>query len=238
MQVRSSEEPSGVSIVGDEELEQKLLRVLGMHVGEIMARSVMIHCTKMSNVVLSKMRSGDAERLLLQLDKGLRLYVDSVDGRKTCVEQIASLLKTRNLTSAQERQHLVSIQAEIDIVTARNVGRDICRDLGFSVTGQTRVATAISELARNIVQYTPGGTMSLASVDVPRPGISIIAKDTGGGIPHLEDILAGSYVSPTGMGKGLAGTRQLMDSFVVVTGPTGTEITARKYLAAGEVRRR
>lgn len=220
-----------------ETLEQNILRLLAGPVGEIMARSVLIHCTKTCNVTLGKMRSGDAERLLVQLEKGLRLYVESQNNRKACVEAIAGLLKARIVVAVNVQEKVIPIKVEMDIVTARNVGRDICKALGFSVTGQTRVATAISELARNIVQYTPGGTVTVSTIEGLRPGIAIVARDTGSGIDNLDEILAGNYVSRTGMGKGLAGTRQLMDSFVVQTTPTGTEITARKFVNSNDARR-
>ena len=93
------------------------------------------------------------------------------------------------------------------------------------------MTTAISELARNIVQYAGGGEIVLSS----SPGgqrcfVQVVASDRGPGIANLDAIFSGEYQSRTGMGKGLSGTRELVDDFEVETSnSTGTKITARMY---------
>ncbi len=125
----------------------------------------------------------------------------------------------------------VAITVESDIVRARGAGRDMCRELGFNEINQVKVATAISELARNIFHYAKTGTVVLRRLGPPRPGIEIIASDKGPGIPDLKLVMSGNYQSRTGMGKGLFGARRLMDFFDVVTGPNGqgTTVTMRKH---------
>ncbi|MFC1642473.1 hypothetical protein ACFL5O_07275 [Myxococcota bacterium] len=113
-------------------------------------------------------------------------------------------------------------------------GRELGRELGFSATDQIRVATVSSELARNRVSYrTPGGSISLSAPTSPRPGASIAARDKGTGISDLDDVMPELYASRSGMGKGLLGTRQLMASSTIRTGPNGTEILARPLLWLG-----
>lgn len=124
----------------------------------------------------------------------------------------------------------IAIKIEGDIVRARGAGRDMCRDLGLSEINQVKVATAISELARNIFHYAKTGNIALRRLGAPRAGIEIIATDKGPGIPDLKLVLSGAYKSRTGMGKGLLGARRLVDFFEVDTGPDrGTRVVLRKY---------
>ena len=87
--------------------------------------------------------------------------------------------------------------------------------MGYSSTGQTRLATAVSELARNIVQYAGEGEIHF--LPTAAPGIEVVAKDHGPGIPNLEQILNGTYKSRHGMGLGLRGVKRLGDRFEVQT---------------------
>jgi serine/threonine-protein kinase RsbT len=124
----------------------------------------------------------------------------------------------------------IAIKLEGDIVRARGAGRDMCRDLGLSEINQVKVATAISELARNIFHYAKTGNIALRRLTTPRPGIEIVATDQGPGIPDVKLVLSGSYRSRTGMGKGLLGARRLVDFFEVETGPEkGTRVVLRKF---------
>ena len=125
----------------------------------------------------------------------------------------------------------IAITVEGDIVRARGAGRDMCRDLGLSEINQVKVATAISELARNIFHYAKTGNISLRRLSTPKPGIEIIATDRGPGIPDLKLVLSGNYKSRTGMGKGLLGARRLVDFFEVDTSPErGTRVVLRKFV--------
>lgn len=124
----------------------------------------------------------------------------------------------------------IAIKVEGDIVRARGAGRDMCRDLGLSEINQVKVATAISELARNIFHYAKTGNIALRRLATPRSGIEIVATDQGPGIPDVKLVLSGSYRSRTGMGKGLLGARRLVDFFEVETGPDkGTRVVLRKF---------
>lgn len=125
----------------------------------------------------------------------------------------------------------ININVEGDIVRARGAGREMCRELGLSEINQVKVATAISELARNIYHYAKTGRIVLRRLGPPRPGVEIVASDRGPGIPDLKLVLSGSYRSRTGMGKGLLGARRLMDHCEIDTGPDkGTTVTVRKYV--------
>lgn len=106
----------------------------------------------------------------------------------------------------------------------------MCRDLGLTEINQVKIATAISELARNIFHYAKTGRITLRKLASPRPGIEIVASDKGPGIPDLKLVLSGNYKSRTGMGKGLLGARRLVDYFEVDSSPErGTTVTLRKF---------
>jgi anti-sigma regulatory factor (Ser/Thr protein kinase) len=114
------------------------------------------------------------------------------------------------------RYALIPIRTEDDITRARSEARDIATKLGFSVVGRTRLVTAVSELARNIVLYVGEGQVELHLLSSP-DGLSVIARDHGPGIPNLDQIMAGDYKSRLGMGLGLRGVKRIADRFDIQT---------------------
>ncbi|HEY9658823.1 MAG TPA: ATP-binding protein, partial [Allocoleopsis sp.] len=119
---------------------------------------------------------------------------------------------------------------EQDVVQARQRTREIAEQLGFEAQDQARLATAVSEIARNAFQYAKGGTVEFYVNHDPQTFL-IRIRDQGQGIPHLAEVLAGSYISPTGMGLGIVGTRKLMDVFELESLPgQGTTIVLGKAI--------
>ena len=117
------------------------------------------------------------------------------------------------------------------VVVARQRAGDLAELLGFDGGDQTRIATATSELARNAHRYARGGRVLLSRT---ADDMRIEVSDDGPGIPHLDDVLAGSYRSTTGMGRGLVGVQRLMDDFRVETSTeAGTRIVVTKRIPAG-----
>ncbi len=127
----------------------------------------------------------------------------------------------------------VSIDSEDAIVAARAIARDGARNIGFSSLDQARIATAVSELARNVVRYATGshGEMFVRAItNETRTGIEIIVRDDGPGIENLELALEPGYTSASGLGLGLSGTKRLMDEFSIEsTVGSGTAVTIRKW---------
>lgn len=125
----------------------------------------------------------------------------------------------------------VVIATDGDIVSARESGRTLVSQLGFSATEVMLVATAVSELARNIVLYaTPGEIVFRPLDDGSRKGILVIARDRGPGIPDMQRALGGGYSTRGGMGLGLSGTRRLMDEFDIVSASgSGTTVTVTMW---------
>jgi signal transduction histidine kinase/CheY-like chemotaxis protein len=128
----------------------------------------------------------------------------------------------------------LELRLEQDVVQARQRARQIAGLMGFEAQDQTRVATSVSEVARNAFQYAGGGKVEFLADDTPPASLQIRVTDRGPGIKNLPTILGGSYKSPTGMGVGLAGSRRLMDGFRVESTPeSGTTVTLGKILPGG-----
>ena len=125
----------------------------------------------------------------------------------------------------------VPIRTDADIVTARQRGRDLATRLGFSSTDLALIATAISELARNIVRYAGAGEIVLSQeADGGRPGLTVVARDGGPGIRNVELAMQEGYSTSGGLGLGLPGVRRLMDEMEVLSEVgTGTTVTVRKW---------
>lgn len=125
----------------------------------------------------------------------------------------------------------VPIASDRDIVTARQKGRVLATELGFSASDSTFIATAISELARNIVSYAKHGEIVLATANhFSRPGIMVVARDDGPGIHSIDHALRDGYSTSGSLGLGLPGVRRLMDEFEIVSEVgRGTTITIRKW---------
>ena len=118
-----------------------------------------------------------------------------------------------------------------DIVVARQAGRDLAARLGFSLTDLTMIATAISEVARNITSYAGGGEIRLTVADDRgRSAIVVEAVDRGPGIADVDRALEDGYSTGTGMGVGLPGARRLMDEFEIHSEVgRGTTVIMRKW---------
>jgi signal transduction histidine kinase/DNA-binding response OmpR family regulator len=125
--------------------------------------------------------------------------------------------------------HNMKLANERDVVDARQRARSIAEALSFDHHDQIRVATAVSEIARNAFRYARGGAVSFAA-DLDGSIFWVSVTDHGGGIPHLEKVLAGAYRSTTGMGMGIVGTKRLMDEFLIETGSAGTSVRFGKLL--------
>jgi len=125
----------------------------------------------------------------------------------------------------------VPIRTEADIVSARQTGRRMATDLGFSAGQLTMIATAISELARNVVTYAGSGEVVLEHcANGARRGIVVVARDDGPGIADVEAAMQDGYSTGRSLGLGLPGARRLMDEFHIISEPgIGTTVTATKW---------
>ncbi|NLG69321.1 MAG: anti-sigma regulatory factor [Firmicutes bacterium] len=107
----------------------------------------------------------------------------------------------------------------------------MARELGFGVVAQVRIATAVSEIARNILLYAGTGTVRIRECrSGDRVGLEVVAEDRGPGIPDVERVLRGGYSTSGGFGRGIAGARALMSEFHLESRPgEGTRVVMRRW---------
>ncbi|HEY2465380.1 MAG TPA: anti-sigma regulatory factor [Steroidobacteraceae bacterium] len=125
----------------------------------------------------------------------------------------------------------IPINSDKDVVLARQQGRSLALQLGFSLSEVTLIAMAISELSRNIVLYAGTGTVTLKSIHgSSRVGLMIVAADAGPGIADVTRAMRDGYSSSGGLGLGLPGVRRLMDEFDISSEiGRGTIVTGKKW---------
>jgi len=125
----------------------------------------------------------------------------------------------------------VAIKSDQDIVLARQKGRAMAIELGFSSGEATLIATTISELARNIISYAGEGQILLKAVQgTKRTGLSVTAADEGPGIPDIQQAMRDGFSTSGSLGIGLPGVRRLMDEFEITSQPNrGTTVTVKKW---------
>ena len=130
------------------------------------------------------------------------------------------------------QERIVPVRSDLDIVTARVEGRELAKEIGFGVIDQARIATAISELTRNIVQYADHGQAAIRPVEsAGRAGIEVVCEDQGPGIPDIELALRDGYSTSKSLGMGMSGAKRLMDEFEIQSEiGVGTTVTVRKWL--------
>ena len=171
--------------------------------------------------------------VLLALSSGDRRRQREVDAARHLLEcdlcaRLSEPLMERG--QARDDEIRIPIHADGDIVAARQAGRELAARLGFSRTDLTLIATAVSEVARNIVRFADSGEIVIELVEQPRKGVRVLARDAGPGIPDVEKALADGYSTYNGLGLGLPGARRLMDEFAIVSEiGRGTTVTMTKW---------
>lgn len=129
-------------------------------------------------------------------------------------------------TRAPEMDIELGIAEPMDIVRARADARQLASLIGFSPADQTRLATAVSELSRNILQYAGKGRCEMRDVSTDENlGIQILFEDNGPGIADISRAIQDGYSTGGGLGAGLPGTKRLMDSFDIDSRPGLTRVT-------------
>jgi serine/threonine-protein kinase RsbT len=128
----------------------------------------------------------------------------------------------------------ISVTTDSDIVAARGAARDIAAHAGFGRTDQTVIATAVSEITRNIVRFAGTGEVLIELLETPRRGVRVIAHDEGPGIADIDRALQDGYSTYAGLGLGLPGTQRLMDDMEIISEVGhGTTVTMSKWLQEG-----
>jgi serine/threonine-protein kinase RsbT len=231
-------------------VEDEIVAVLRAYLSDVVARAIARRALEKALVDPLKAGASDGPRIARSLDDLVSLWIRDPERRAECTRRLADLLKldapaAGTLPPGQQAApapggspaqggadlQTIPINEESDVLRARTACRDVCEKLGFSMLDQVKIATAVSELARNIVAYAGRGTIDIAAIHGKPRAIDIVARDQGPGIPNLDQILAGLYKSRTGLGMGLRGVKRLMDHFDIQTGPgRGTQVTLRKVV--------
>jgi RNA polymerase sigma factor (sigma-70 family) len=174
--------------------------------------------------VLLALSAGDRRRQR-DLDAGGHLLACAWCAR------LSEPLLDRRRTDAMTGEVRIPVQTDADVVTARKRGRELATQAGFSATELTVIATAISEIARNIVMFAKRGEIIVSLVgENSRQGVTVVARDAGPGIADLEQAVQDGYSGYGGMGLGLPGSRRLMDEFEITSEvDKGTTVTMTKW---------
>ncbi|HEX9945254.1 MAG TPA: ATP-binding protein [Thermoanaerobaculia bacterium] len=214
-------------------VEKEIGAILAGTISSITQRSIFNRLGGLATTPVSQLTPGDRATIMQELENSVRLFA-----RSNSAQLIASCAKALNPGSASAAAaggaavavgtagavlapKKLPIEQEKDIATARLEAWSEAVRIGLSKFASVKVATAVSELARNIVFYAGRGTVELRSLKDDRGvlGLQIVASDEGPGISaaQLEEIWAGTYKSQRGMGKGLVAVKKLVDDFQLDT---------------------
>jgi serine/threonine-protein kinase RsbT len=175
--------------------------------------------------------------VLLAVSGGDRRRQREVDAARHLLEcDLCARLSQPLLERGQQRddQVRIPVNSDADVVAARQSARELAARTGFSSTDLTVIATAVSEVARNIVRFAGSGEIVIELLDERRKGVCITARDTGPGIADIEQALADGYSTYHGLGLGLPGARRLMDDFAIASEiGHGTTVTMTKWRQEG-----
>lgn len=175
--------------------------------------------------------------VLLALSSADRRRQRDLDADRHLLEcEVCARLSGPLLGRGQRRddETRIPIRGDADIVAARQAAREMAQRIGFSRTELTLVATAVSEIARNIVRFAGSGEVVVSVLRTPAAGVRVVARDTGPGIPDVERALTDGYSTYHGLGLGLPGARRLMDELTVESEMgRGTTVTMTKWRRGG-----
>jgi serine/threonine-protein kinase RsbT len=202
---------------------QRLVATLQRYVSSVTTETIVNRALHDAGLTADEVSARNLDKVTPHLERGIRLFV-AAERQAELRDELTTLGGGAAPNSAPPSSHTVPIKIERDISDARLTARELCIAAGSRALIVQKVATIVSELARNIASYTPGGQIELAVLEGTPRRIQIRATDKGRGITNLEAILDGRYKSKTGLGKGLLGVKRLAESFDVQTGASGTRI--------------
>lgn len=205
-------------------MHASVLELLQRYLSNVNAQLVLRRALREGGLVADRLTQRELRGLAPRLENAARLFIE--EGKLARLR--ADTLALAGGDGAATQPQTFEVRIEVDISRARSAARRMAEGLGGTPVAVQKIATIVSELARNIVDYAGSGRVELE----PRPEhrLLIRASDSGPGISNLEEILAGRYHSRTGLGVGLAGTKRLAERFDVKTGKGGTTVEAEVRL--------
>ncbi len=213
-----------------QELWKELERSLRQHLSRISVETMLTRACTRCGLPRRSIHLKDLPRLIEVIRPALTLYLDPQSQRQVLTRLRTLAAGDISTDAARDRAtEIVHVHRARDIDAARKAAMQLSRDVGLSQVDSVKVATVVSELARNISQYVGRGTVQLEVMTRPR-GVRIIAEDQGSGIQDLDAVLSGEKKSKTGLGLGIRGSQRLMDRFEIESTPDkGTRITVEKH---------
>jgi serine/threonine-protein kinase RsbT len=211
--------------------DDRITNVLGKYMPERSARALISQARRATGINHSDLEARDLSALFVALERQAATLLDRWKLALLHGELEFELASSVSgiVAAAPISPEAVEVRVEWDVSVARARSRELMTALGANSYQVVRVMTLVSELARNIVLYTPGGKIAFELCRDPR-SLVVRATDDGPGIPNLSDVLAGRYRSRTGLGKGLLGVRRLSTRFTIHTDSSGTRIEAEVRL--------
>lgn len=197
----------------------RLQQTLEPYMSATAARVVLRTAVDSCQLDPERLASDDLSRLVSALIPAAHHFVTHTQREKLATQLQALLAQGKPL-----KPTLTTVRTEADASRVRLEARGICQEIGANGFDCQKVATAVSELARNQIAYAGGGVIELLPDRGPPRRIQVVARDQGKGIANLEEILSGRYRSKTGLGLGILGVKRLSHKFEAQTGPTGTRI--------------
>jgi serine/threonine-protein kinase RsbT len=201
---------------------ERVLAVLQRHISPANARSMLLRTLREQGLSPHTLSRDELRRLCPALRRGVSLFVDQ-RRREVALLEVS---ETCGSDSLRPDASSFELTRELDVGKARAEARRVCELLGATGFSLQKVATIVSELARNMIVYANGGQMEIVPVSTRPKRIIIRAIDQGPGIPNLEEIFSGKYKSKTGLGRGLFGSKRLADHFEIASDSSGTRIIA------------
>ncbi len=203
---------------------QSTLQTLSRYLSRVNAELTLDRALRRMELTKASLGEAHLHRLVNELERSLNLFVE----RGRLPHLLDELRRHERAPSISDR--VVNVADDAGLSEARIVAREICQNLGAASTVTQKVATLVSELARNIILYAKQGRIELSPAVDGRRRIVVRAIDAGPGISNLEQIMAGQYKSKTGMGMGLRGCKRLAHRFDVTTGDWGTRVEAEIHV--------
>lgn len=199
-----------------------VLAVLQRFISPVNARALLVRVLREEGVAPENLTPAVLRRCSGALRRGIGLFVPTSQ-REAAMREITEFCGSDSLSPVGCR---LDIREEMDIGKVRSEARKICTTMATTSFAMQRVATIVSELARNMVLYANGGVVEITPATSGPKRIVVRAEDRGSGIRNLDEIMSGRYKSRTGMGKGLLGTKRLADHFEIETNSRGTRVIA------------
>jgi serine/threonine-protein kinase RsbT len=218
--------PSTADASGLSPAARKLDEALAAHVSGPNRRAMLRSAASKHGLDLATLREAELATLATALESALRIFVADPAAVRAV---LAPWFAAPDATLAEPVT--VDVASEQDILNVRSAVRAACHAVEGNTSYTTRLLTASSELARNIQMYAGKGRIAVTVLAAAsRRGVEIVATDEGPGIENVEAVLAGRHRSKLGMGAGLRGTRALVDTFDIETGPNrGTRVRIVKW---------